>query len=225
VAGAAVLGAGASIVSANKAAKVTKKAAKASNALQTSIFDQNKANLAPFVQQGTSVTPVINNALGLNGGTAANDAFNLFKQSDGYQFRVNEGLKAQQAALGSRGYLDSSAANKSILNYGQNVASDEFGKWYGALTGQQGVGLTAASAQAGVGQNYANAVTANNNNSANAQANAALSVGSSINSALNNGVSAYGLSSGLKSSYGSKAPALTGTTGGVDPNWNFAWGA
>lgn len=211
IAGAAVIGGATSIISANKAAKTAKKVAASNNALQTDIYNQNKATLSPFVQQGSNVTPIINGALGLGDAAAASKAFDTFRGSDGYQFRTNEGLKGVQAALGARGFMDSGAAQKSLLNYSQGAASNEFGNWLSALTGQQGVGLTAASAQAGVGQGYANNISANNNNAANTSANAALSVAGSINGALNNGVSAYGMSQGLKSSYGGASqPALGG---------------
>lgn len=129
-------------------------------------------------------------------------AFDQFRNSTGYQFRLNEGQKSLTAALGGKGLLDSGAAQKAALQFGQNAASSEFGNWYNMLAGQQGVGLTAASAQAGVGQNFANAVTANNANNAAVQGNAALSNANSINGALNSALSAFALNKGMGSSYG-----------------------
>jgi hypothetical protein len=70
--------------------------------------------------------------------------------------------------------------------------ANEFGKYLGYLGGQQQVGLTAASAQAGVGQGYANAVSANNNNASNTASNAALATGGAINSTISSALSAYG---------------------------------
>lgn len=224
IGGAAVVGAGASMAASSKASKTAKKTAASNNALQTQIYNENKTTLAPFVGQGGVVTPTINGLLGLGGDpTAAQKAFDTFTGSDGYQFRLNEGQKAVQSALGARGYLDSGAAQKALLKYGQGTASDEFSRYMGYLTGQQGVGLTAASAQAGVGQGYASNVAANNNNAANTASNAALANAGSINSALNSAVSSYALNSGLKSSYGGTQPVLHG--GSVaDPAWNLSWG-
>ena len=136
------------------------------------------------------------------GSSPANDAFNAYKSSDEYQSRLDQGAKSVQAALGSKGLLDSGAAQKSLLNYGQTAASDEFSKYLGNLTGQQNVGLTAASAQAGVGTGYANATSANNNAAATASGNAALSGANSVNSALSSALTAYGYNQGLGSSYG-----------------------
>lgn len=100
-----------------------------------------------------------------------NNAFNNYRNSTGYQFRFNEGMRALDAGAP---VLNSGARLKAALNYGQNIASNEFGNYLGQLANQQGVGLAGASAQAGVGQNYANSVSANNNSAGTAAANAAL---------------------------------------------------
>jgi hypothetical protein len=213
IAGAAVIGGGASIIAAGKASSAAKHAADENNQLQTDIYNKNATTLAPYVRAGIKPTASISALLGQDGSGAANDAFNAFTNSDGYQFRVNQGEKAVEAALGARGYTDSGAERKALLSYGQGEASDEFGKYLGYLTGQQGVGLTAASAQAGVGQNFANSVSANNNNAANNTGNAYLSGANSINGILGSSLSAYGLSQGLKSSYGAPANTNAGTAG------------
>ena len=219
IGGAALIGAGASIVGSNKASSTAKSVANQNNALQADIYNQNKATLAPFVGAGAPATNELNGLLGLGGDpAAASAAFQTYQNSDGYQFRLAQGQKSVTAALGARGYLDSGAAQKSLLNYGQGAASDEFGRYVGALQGQQGVGLTAASAQAGVGQNYAGQVSANNNNAANAASNAALSNAGSINGALGSALSAYALNQGLHSSYGNAAAGLSSSTG-TTANW------
>lgn len=100
-----------------------------------------------------------------------NNAFNNYRNSTGYQFRFNEGMRALDAGAP---VLNSGARLKAALNYGQNIASGEFGNYLGYLANQQGVGLSGASAQAGVGQNYASNVQANNNSAGTAAANAAL---------------------------------------------------
>jgi len=146
---------------------------------------------------------------------AQNAAFDNFRNSTGYQFRVDEGNKNITAALGKRGGLESGGAKKALAAYGQNIASDEFWRYYGALTGQQGVGLSSASAQAGVGQGYAGAVSANNNNAANASGNAALSFASGVNNTLASGLSAYGMQQGMRSSYSQPAPQLPYDVGGM----------
>lgn len=142
--------------------------------------------------------------------TAANNAFDLFKNSTGYQFRVDQGQKSMNALAAANGSFDSGAAVKSALNYGQGVASQEFGNYMGYLGNQQGVGLSAASAVAGVGQNYANGVTAiNGANSQNAW-NTAQAKTQSNNSLASNLTSSFGKIGGALSGFG------TSTAGG----WN-----
>lgn len=212
--GSAVVGAGTSIMASNKASKTAKNTAEANNALQREIYGENKAALAPFVAAGTTATPAIQALLGLTGDASTQRAaFDRFREGAGYDFRLGEGQKAIDATLSRNGQLDSGAAVKAALRYNQGFASNEFANYYGALTGQQQIGLGAASAQAGVGQNFANATSANNNNAANTSANAALSNAGAINSALQSGLSAYGMSQGLSSSYGSGAYGINGSGG------------
>jgi len=105
---------------------------------------------------------------------AANDAFDIFRNSTGYQFRLGEGLGAVNSNSFGEGVGQSGAALKALQEYGQNFASNEFGNYMGYLGNQQGVGLGAGSALAGVGQNYVSTIGANNNSAGTAAANAAL---------------------------------------------------
>jgi hypothetical protein len=193
----------ANISASNKAAKTARDTAAANNALQTNIYNQNKETLQPYVNTGTKATQSIEALLGLGGDTtAANSAFDAYKGSTEYTSRFNEGQRAVTAALGGKGLLDSGAAQKAILKYGQTFASNEFGNYMGNLQTQQQTGLGAASALAGNGQNYANAVSNNNNIAADIQSRAAMSNAASISGGLFNALSAYGAGQGFSSSYG-----------------------
>lgn len=131
---------------------------------------------------------------------AAENAFDVFRNSTGYQFRLDEGQNALNAASGGSGVSRSGAAVKSLANYNQNMASNEFGNYMGYLSNQQGVGLSGASALAGVGQNYVNQVSANNNSAGTAAANAALASGQA-NANMWGGI-ANGIGTFLGSSFG-----------------------
>lgn len=98
---------------------------------------------------------------------AQNAAFDNFRNSTGYQFRLGEGLDAVNSGYAGAGALQSGAAMRGITEYGQNFASNEFGNYLGALSNQQAVGAGAASAGAGVSQNFAS--MAGNSNNFNAQ--------------------------------------------------------
>ena len=200
---AAVIGGGASIIASNKASKTAKQINTTNNAVAADVRNDNTALLAPYVEAGNKATNSIQALLGLGGDKAATDAaFQNWRDSTGYQFQFNEGQKAVEAGLGKKGYSESGAAKKALTQYGQNAASGSFGNYYGALTGQQGVGLSAANTNATTNMNFGNNVQANNTAAGNVQANAALANGGAINGIVQNGLSAFALSQGLQSSYG-----------------------
>lgn len=206
IVGSAVVGGVASSKASKKAARTAQKNADTNNALQREIFAKNEAALLPFQANGASSTSAIGALLGLPGNdrNSQNEAFENFRNSTGYQQQFNDGNRAVTSALGNRGLLDSGAARIRLQERAQNQANASFGDYYNRLVGQQQIGLGAASAQAGVGQVFANAVTNNNNNAAETRSNAALSNAGNINQILQSGVSAFGYSQGLKSSYGGR---------------------
>lgn len=99
---------------------------------------------------------------------AAQNGFDIFRNSTGYQFRLGEGLDARTSAYSGIGAFQSGAALRGIEEYGQNLGSNEFGNYVNALGAQQATGAGAASSLAGVGQNFAGTVIgANNSNTQN----------------------------------------------------------
>ncbi len=88
----------------------------------------------------------------------AQQAFDTYRNSTGYQFRVNEGMDAVNSGYAGAGTLQSGAAMQAINDYGQGMASQEFGNYMNSLGNQQALGMSGASALAGVGQNYANSL-------------------------------------------------------------------
>jgi hypothetical protein len=86
----------------------------------------------------------------------AQQGFGDWRDNSGYQFRFNEGVRALDAGASASGVRNSGAAQKALAKYGQNIGSQEFYNYLGALTGQQQVGTGAANALSGVNSNYAN---------------------------------------------------------------------
>jgi hypothetical protein len=109
------------------------------------------------------------------GPASAQNAFQQYLGSTGYQFRLGEGQRSLNAGYAGAGTLQSGAAAKALQKYGQDYATNYFNDYLAQLGNQQGVGLSAGSALAGVGQNYANSLTQINSNKADAIGNAALS--------------------------------------------------
>lgn len=109
--------------------------------------------------------------------TPARTAFDTFRDSTNYQFRLNEGTRALNQGYAANGTLQSGAALRALTRYGQDMASNELGTYMDRLAGQQNMGMGAASAVAGVGQNMTGQIISSNNSGASAAANAALARG------------------------------------------------
>ena len=106
---------------------------------------------------------------------AQEQAFENFRNSSGFQFRLNEGMDALNSGFAGAGVLQSGDAMRSAVEFGQNLASNEFGNFTNLLANQQQVGLSGANALAGVSTNAANNLTVQNTQNAANQANALLS--------------------------------------------------
>ena len=175
--GGAAIGASSTNKAAKNAAQAQLQATEQNNALARENRDFLNTKIDPFYQTGTAATRQLNSLLGVNGGYAtpeSDSAFRSYKGSTGYTFRVDEGNRAINSGYAARGLLESGAAQKALMRFGQNIASDEFGRYVGQLQGQQGVGLSATNALAGVGTNFVNQTSFNNQNGADALSNAAL---------------------------------------------------
>lgn len=118
-------------------------------------------------------------------------AFDTFRNSTGYQFRLGQGMNAVNSGWAGKGLLQSGAALKGLNDYGQGMATQEFGNWMGSLGNQQQLGFGAASAQAGVSQNVGNSLANIYQNQGANQANAAL-VGGQNSAALVNSLATIG---------------------------------
>jgi hypothetical protein len=167
---------GGAVLSNKSAKKATTAAANAqtqvaaqNNALGREIYSLNSGHMTPFIQGGQQAGTQINALLG-----GDESAFDRFRGGTNYQFRLNEGLRALNHGYAASGMLESGAAMRGITNYGQNMASGELNNYMNLLQGQQGVGMGAASALAGVGQNMVGMTSQNNQNAADATSNAAL---------------------------------------------------
>ncbi len=191
IAGAAI-GSKASKKATNKAVASQEAMNAQNNALQLQQYQANAQRLDPYASQGMQASSAMNALLGFGDATQANQAFDRYQGSSGYQFRKDEGMNALASQYRGRGVSQSGAADKALMKFGQDYGSNEFGRYMGYLGNQQGVGMAAASALAGVGQNYANSVSANNANTANAVSNAALVNGANQANAYGTAFNALG---------------------------------
>lgn len=218
----AVVGAVQNKSASDKAKDAGQSATKNSLTLQKSIYDSNKAALQPYMDRGNLAGGNIQALLGLGGDQAAAEkAWSQFRNSSGYQTRLNQGLEAITQNKAVSGLLNSGSTLKGLNRFAQDYASNELGNYMGVLSQQQGAGLSAANALAGVGTNYANASSALNQNNAANIGNSALANASSNNALISNLI---GLAGNFASSYQQPNTTQPRTTNYGSTNANFGRG-
>ena len=225
---AAVVGAGASIISGNKAASAQKQASQQAINEQQSEYNQTRADYAPWRAAGATALGKLMSAYGMGGstptgvqgtpeGNAANGAYGGFFQSPGYQWQLDQGIRAIDHGAAATGMLGSGATVKAEQRYAEGLAGQDFGNYTSGLAQIAGLGTagTNATTQAGTtaASNISNELLASGNARASSYANA----GSSINSGINNVMSAYLMrnmyNTQFGSSYGGNPAAAYGAMG------------
>jgi hypothetical protein len=134
--GASVVGAGASIYGATKAASAQEQAANtAANEAQQQ-FDVTQSNLAPYRQIGGTASDQLTQMLPtLTAPVVMNEA--ALKQTPGYQFNLTQGLKSVQNSAAARGLGVSGAALKGASTFATGLADSTYqNQFSNAVTNQ-----------------------------------------------------------------------------------------
>lgn len=182
----AVIGSNAANSAANQAAQ----SAAASNALQKQIYDQNVGYAQPYMQAGTKALTELQNFLGLGGDpAAAQAALQNYLNSTGYQFVQNEGLNQVAQSKAAAGLLGSGGTLTALQDRAANIANTYGQQYEQNLQGVVNTGQQAQGSLAGVGSNYANAVSNNNASAASTAANAGLTSAQLTANAIKQGLS------------------------------------
>ena len=122
--------------------------------------------------------------LGLNGSDEGTNAFNQFKDSSGYNFVQNEGVKGITGSLAAKGLLGSGSALKAISNYSSNLASNFLNSYLSNLMGLTNTGIQAGQILSNTGI-QAGQILASAGSTANSQGTSyGNSSGSSFNASL-----------------------------------------
>jgi hypothetical protein len=177
--GSAVVGAGASIYGANKAAKASKDTLGA----QQAQLDKVWGSVNPFLTAG-------NDALGRISDPAAVTA--NFQASPDYKYRLGQSLDAVTNNKAVNGLLRSGSALSAVTQKAGDMASSEFGNWWSRQSGLAGMGLDANRIGAGLAGTSVNALGANGANQGNAALTTANALGSAGGSIIDALFSKYG---------------------------------
>lgn len=130
----------------------------------------NTALFAPYVQGGGQGFGRLQDLYGLNGQDAMERAASTFQESPGYQFRLDQGVDALDRSAAAKGMLRSGAQMKALTDFGQGMASNEWGKWVGGISDIAKFGLTGATNNASTNAAANQAITKTIMDIGNAQA-------------------------------------------------------
>ena len=167
IAGAAIVGAGASVYASSKAAKAQKQAAQTAATQQERMFQKQVELQDPFREGGMTAQNQIMQLLGIGGdpnaagyGSAAQPfGTQQFEQDPGYAFRQAEGMRALERSAAARGNLLSGSTLKGIQRFGQDLASQEYGNAFNRFQIERAARLNPLQSLMGSGQSAANVMT------------------------------------------------------------------
>lgn len=153
IAGSAYVGSQAS----KDAARAQSQSAQASGDTQKEMFYKAREDTLPFMETGQQATFSLADLYGVprpdgKGGFTDGRAF---QGTPGYQFRLDQGMKAIDHGMGAGGMRFSGQRMKALSDYGQNTASEEFGNYTNSLRALAGMGQVSSSNTQGASGNAA----------------------------------------------------------------------
>lgn len=113
------------------------------------------------------------------------DGFKNWLAGSDYAFQLDRGANRINSGYAAGGVVQSGAAMKALEEFRQNLNLSKLGEYQDRVTNQQNIGLGAASAQAGVGQTFANNATSLNSANANVLAQSAIAKANNSNGLVN----------------------------------------
>ena len=154
-------------------------AAKDANQILLDMYNQNRADQAPYRAAGYNA---LGNMVNL---TTPGKQLDTAMLDPGYAFRQSEGQKALDNKLRAGGNFYSGQSLKDSAAYNQNFATGEFGNVFNRNASIAGLGQTATNATQQAGQQTATGVANNTVDIGNARASGYGAIGGGINNGLN----------------------------------------
>jgi hypothetical protein len=163
----------------------------AANVGSTDLISNYSSALQPFLQNFNTAqggVTQLGNLLGLNGSAGSQSALQTLQNTPGYQFQLQQGNNAINAAAAANGTLNSGNQLTALSNYNQGLANTTYNNYVSQLQPYLNQSNTAAS---GIGNVYTGLGSGLNSNQL-AQGNAALGVDTGIGQAWANAENAAG---------------------------------
>jgi hypothetical protein len=156
----------------------------AAQAQQT--LSQQRNDLMPYRQAGLAPLQAQQDLLGLNGQPAADAAMANFQSSPGYQFQLDQGLRAVDAGAAASGMLRSGATLKAEQTFGQGLANTDFGQYFSRLNALSTLGANAAAGGAQTAGTAAQLDQSAGNTQASIYGDASKALGSTVSGLFSN---------------------------------------
>lgn len=222
----------------SSAADTQAASADAANQLQYKMFEQNRADLAPWRATGEQALGNINQGLAPGGQFARRFSMADFQADPGLNFRMQQGVNALERGAAAKGRLYSGAQGKALTRYGQDFGSNEFSNAYNRFrldnsdifnryASAAGIGQTAQNQLVQQGSNLASNVGNNMMGAANARASGYIGGANALNNALSQGMNYYqgqqiiNRLPNYNMQQQSPAPVYQGNTVWNDPSYGF----
>lgn len=141
---------------AQNAAQTQANSAAAADQIQQQEFNQQQANLAPWVQAGTQALGTLQQ--GVQPGGQFNTPFTLaqFQQSPSYTFQQQQGQAGIQNSSAAGGMSGSPAEQEALIGFNQGLASENYQQAYQNYMGQENFVLDQTQSLAQIGQTATN---------------------------------------------------------------------
>ena len=210
IVGGSVLGAGIQAWGANKAAGTQADAMNNATRLQQTMWQQEQANLAPWLTSGRNAMAGLNQFMGVNpDGTVNYNAPGMsqyptqaFSASPDYQYILGQAQEATQNKASAAGGVFSGNTLSALQENAAGLASSDYNQWlnnwqnyqgntFGRLNAMSGAGLNAAAGTANLGATTAGQIGNNMVGGANAMAAGQVGVANAFQGGLSSGINNY----------------------------------
>ena len=238
---ASALSAGAQAYGANQAANAMRRGSRRAREAQAEALRQQRETMAPYLQGGQVSQNELLRLLGI-GGDASTAGYgsmaqpfgmDQFMADPGYQFRLDEGMKALERSAAARGGLLSGGFLRGATRYGQGMASQEYQNAFNRYQAERqarlaplfelyGQGARSANALAGYQGDYGQGASRTYMDAADARASNYLTRAGALGNFLGQGAQLYGQMGTPPFSPGTQVPnigeyrlpGITGPLGG-----------
>ncbi len=156
------------------------------------LYDEGRADLAPYRDVGTNALLALSDRLGIArpaGMEGRNTGNPEFKTDPGYKFAFDEGTKAVDSRFG--GMSKSGAKAKALTQFGQGIADQQYNNWLDRYYKLASVGQSATGQSTSLGSGLSGTLSNIGANNANAIGNYASNTGNLLENAAAARASGY----------------------------------